>query len=87
MKAAHGVIQEEIKEGDSKDDSKEESKQDEKEYEIKQTNEKITPVKTVQKQNVQTGDESNGALWLTFMGLSLLLIFLLVIKYIKGKRD
>ena len=48
----------------------------EKEYEIKQTNEKITPVKTVQKQNVQTGDESNGALWLTFMGLSLLLIFL-----------
>lgn len=87
VKAAHGVIQEEIKEDDSKDDSKEEPKQDEKESEIKQTNEKITPVKTVQKQNVQTGDESNGALWLTFMGLSLLLIFLLVIKYIKGKRD
>ena len=87
MKAAHGVIQEEIKEDDTKDDSKEEPKQDEKESEIKQTNEKITPVKTVQKQNVQTGDESNGALWLIFMGLSLLLIFLLVIKYIKGKRD
>lgn len=86
-KAAHGVIQEEIKEDDSKDDSKEEPKQDEKESEIRQTNEKITPVKTVRKQNVQTGDESNGALWLTFMGLALLLIFLLVIKYIKGKRD
>ena len=61
--------------------------QDEKESEIKKTNEKITPVKKVQKQNVQTGDESNGALWFTFMGLALLLIFLLVIKYIKGKRD
>lgn len=58
-----------------------------KESEIKKTNEKITPVKKVQKQNVQTGDESNGALWFTFMGLALLLIFLLVIKYIKGKRD
>ena len=42
VKAAHGVIQEEIKEDDSKDDSKEEPKQDEKESEIKQTNEKNT---------------------------------------------
>lgn len=82
-KAAHGTVQEEVKE----DDFQEEPKQDEKEPEIKKTNEKITPAKAVQKQNVQTGDESNGALWLTFMGLSLLLIFLLVIKYIKGKRD
>ena len=82
-KAAHGTVQEEIKE----DDFQEEPKQDEKEPEIKKTNEKITPAKAVQKQNVQTGDESNGALWLTFVGLSLLLIFLLVIKYIKRKRD
>lgn len=49
---------------------------------------KTTPkTKQTTKKAVKTGDESSGALWLTFMGLSLLLIFLLVIKYIKRKRD
>lgn len=49
---------------------------------------KTTPkTKQTTKKAVKTGDESSGALWLTFMGLSLLLFILLVIKYIKRKRD
>lgn len=81
-KAAHGIIQKE-------DDPQEEPKQDEKEPEIKKTTERITPVETKQsiKKVVKTGDETEEALWLTFMGISLLLFFLLVIKHVKRKRD